>query len=175
MENKEVLTWEMLEALKNDTAKNIIKQQIQIKEYINLYKDKIAKDNDLKETLIGLTNTIMDLVNDARLISLRHATEVKTVEKDGYETKVGITFKKGEVDENSDEYFDYLKTYQGYISINEKLAHIVSMAYIDIFSKLKSDEVVNELKNIHQNGVSNLEKVTKEAIENGNKQSESRD
>ena len=163
--NKSNFNWESLNASRVNLSKDIIKQNIMISELVKLHGEQIEQDNELKLMVTGLLNSITDLANDVREISLLHATETKQLD-DG--TVVPVKFREGPVDENSDEYFDFLKYGNGYIAISEKLAHLVSINYIDIFTKLGAPKVSETIKELRNQGVED----TKQAIDESNKKAE---
>jgi hypothetical protein len=157
-ENKnEKLNWQMLVDIKNEIGSDILKQQIQINEYVKLFKDKIDANPEIGVLIVGLHNTILDLVNTVRDFSILHSTSTKTLE-DG--TVVADGFRTGDIEDDSDDYFLFMKYYNGYISTREKLAHIVATAYMDIFSRLKSEEIVKELGSIRDQGIEDIKKET---------------
>ena len=132
----EKLLWDDLIYIRDDTAKLIMGQQIQIHELAKSHEKDISNDKDTLNTVKGLMHSLNDIALELQESSMKHAKVIT-------DNKI-IEYKKGEVNRGDDEELEYIRITGEYITIAEKVSTLASTAYMDIFSKLKVDEVIRK-------------------------------
>lgn len=158
------LFWDDLMTARMETAKTLLGQQHLLVELATMYKEVLANDKKLEDTVDGLSKAYKDIGTEIRSTMNKHITFDKTSGKI-------IDSRKGKV-EGDDEYYDYIQIGGEYISSQEKVANLASTAYLDIFTQLKVGSAeLDKLKNLPSEGKKiiddTLEEVGKET-KNGN-------
>ncbi len=131
---KEVLTWQELLLAKRDAGEAIMGQQLLIIELSKLHEKTIDGDSELYLTIKGLLQTLEDLAKDVNTVSLGHAVETTVVG----EFTIGSKFKEGLVSDGEDQ-MEYISIAAHYLSVVDKVAHLAGTAYLDVFTRLKTD------------------------------------
>lgn len=149
---EEELTWDELKEMRDDVAKTIIGQQVQVHELAKAHADILEKDQDTLDTVKGLMESLNDIAEELQETSLKHA-KVTTGNK-------VVEFKKGNVERGDDEELTYIRIAGEYITITEKVSTLASTAYLDIFTKLKVDDTTTKnLVEAVAEGVSDVAKA----------------
>jgi hypothetical protein len=148
----EVFMWEELLLAKTEAGDSIINQQHLIVGLIELYEKVIENDIELFNTIKGLLKTLEDLAKDINTISLEHATVTTKLG----EFTIGSEFKKGVVAIGVDQ-MSYIEIAAKYLSIIDKVAHLAGTAYLDVFTRLKTD--TSELAKAINDGIAAVEKI----------------
>jgi len=138
---KEVLPWNDLNEMHRDIAKTIIEQQYLVLELYNANKEVVDSDKITKAKLEGLTLSIQNFSKD--IVDL----------KNQFSDRTGNA-------ENIDDRMDYLSIATAYVSVNEKLANIMSTSYLDIFTKLSVNATdMSKLKDTVTDGKKSVDEV----------------
>jgi len=135
---EEEVKWDDLVDARTSTVETLIEQQTLLSELVKSEEDKINNDQEIFALVDGLSKTFNDLAGDINKLAVEHATVTTDVEINGGTVTVPKEFKKGVIDNNDDE-LAYLTIGSNYVAIEEKIGHITSTAYIDIYTKLKMD------------------------------------
>ncbi len=127
------LHWEELLDAKDMAVNALIGQQLNLQALTTKHKEDIAKNPELAKVIAGLALTYKDIADSCRLTMDKHMTfdENNTI----------LSYKQGVVNQNSDEFFEYLNISKEYIGLSESVATCASTAFTDIFTELKTYDV----------------------------------
>jgi len=146
----EPVKWEDLVDARTSTVTTLMEQQTLLAELVETEQDKINNDAEIFAIIDGLGKTFNDLAGDINTLSIEHATETTEVEVKGNKVTIPTEYKSGVITDSDGE-LAYLTLGSNYVAIEEKIAHITSTTYIDIYTKLKMD--VTDLVDAANTGV----------------------
>ena len=140
----EPFRWEDLRLHREEAATDIIKHQVLIMELSKQHEKVINNDNDLFQAIKGLVLSMKDLADELNDISKSHAT---------FKDNKVVEYRTGEIEANSDEEIEYSRIVSLYITLEEKIANLISVGSIDIFTRLKMDrKMIDQLNTIKKEG-----------------------
>lgn len=147
------LKWEDLVEAKDMPVKALISQQLQLKALIEKHKEDITPE--LSQVIGGLSGTYTDVANAIRLTMDKHITMD--------ENDVIVDYKKGEIEDGSEDFFTYLGIAREYITQAENIATYASTAFTDIFTQLKVYDAA-KFKDAMTKSSEDMNKIKMEAI-----------
>ncbi len=135
----EVVHWDDLMLAKQEVNEAIIRQQMLIAGLSRTHISTIASNDDLRKVILGLTKSLLDITKDSLVNSLKHSVTTTKFK----EITIPKTFKTGKIKSMDDQYL-YVNIAAVYMSLQDKVAHLESTAYLDIFSTLKTKDIKKE-------------------------------
>lgn len=149
------LKWEELLGARDMTVSAIVSQQTQLHALTIKHKDDLLNNPELSKVVAGLALTYKDVADACRATMDKHMT----LDSDN---KI-LDYKKGIVNQDSDEFFDFLNISREYISQAENVATYASVAFTDIFAQLKTYDMTKFQEEIEL-GKKEMEKIKLGAI-----------
>ena len=153
-------TWDSLYELKDDTVNVLIKQQELIKEFLNVATNELNKEGkkEAADSLLVVMNGVFKSLEDIATL-LRNNMELHITFGDN--NKI-VDYRKGIVNEDGDDFFDYLSIANNYVFAQDQISDITYKAYTEIVAVTKanvSPKVKKDIENIK------LEEFEKEYID----------
>ena len=125
-------TWDDLVELRKEVVKDLIEQQALVNETVKQIQHLILKDNKLSVAVKGLLSSFTDIAEKVRQNMNFH------MQLD--ENNNIIDYKKGPINTENDEMYDYIKISSNYISAKEQISHLLATAYLEIFTLVKAND-----------------------------------
>jgi hypothetical protein len=127
--------WDSLSELHMDTLVDIRNQLALVEELESKNESKVI--GEIKDAFTGLKLCLKDLIREVIKVGLSHAT-VTTTEKTSAEEELEFAteFKKGVISDE-DGALEYINIASQYINIQDKTINIISLGWVDLFTKLK--------------------------------------
>lgn len=137
-------SWDDLMELRKEVVNNLFEQQALITETIKKIYPLITEDTKLTTAIKGLQASFTDIAEKVKTNMNFH---IKMDENNNI-----IEYKKGIIDQETDDIYDYIQIATNYINAKEQIAHLTTTGFLEIFTlvKSKNSELVNteDLDNI---------------------------
>ena len=160
-DENQLIYWEDLIPLKDQTVNILLHQQQLTAEFCKMSADLIAKDVNLGNKVKGMINTYKDIADAIAENMKFHITFD--------ENNNIIDHKQGLLDIDSDEYLDYIKIAGNYIHAQEQVTDVAFNSYADLLTIIKTstglvtDDDINLLNKAYIRGKSDILNIFSEA------------
>lgn len=124
--------WEDLMQLRKEAVNDLLEQQALVNETVKQIQHLILKDTKLSIAIKGLINSFTDIAEKVRQNMNYH------IQMD--ENNNIVDYKKGIIDQSTDDMYDYIKIASNYLNAKEQIAHLMASAYLEIFTLVKAND-----------------------------------